>query len=243
MTEIVDQQILQETQDRLSCALGRSLSMQETQLLLLHLRYVLEANETVNLTSIIDEEEGLLLHVEDSLTALQEIENVSGGKLVDLGSGGGFPGIPLAITTGRHTTLIEATRKKASVVEGFIRDNGMSDKIVVVAKRIEEYSSITRECFTVAVARALAPLSSLMELAAPLLVHNGTLIAYKGNLSDDEIRKAREAEDILGMKMSGSRKFLLSDGKTQRELVLFKKTKEPGVELPRRNGKAQQRPY
>jgi len=243
MQDNTDSIYLKNIQDMLSCALGRSFGLQETRLMIMHLRYVLKMNTAVNLTSILNEESGILLHIEDSLTALQEIEDVCDGKLVDLGSGGGFPGIPLAITTGRHTTLIEATKKKACAIETFIWENRMRDKIIVEAKRIEEYSRTTRECFAVATARALAPLSTLMELAAPLLVQGGALVAYKGNLSDSELQRAREAEDMLGMKMSGSRRLMLSDGMTQRELVVFKKIKKPEVELPRRNGKAQKNPF
>ena len=243
MQEKTDPTQLNEIQSKLSCALGRSLSIEVIQLLLLHLRYVLDANATVNLTSIVDEEKGMLFHIEDSLTALQEIEDEITGNLVDLGSGGGFPGIPLAIVSKRDTTLIEATQKKARILEKFIQESNMGSTIKVEASRIEEFSKKARGCFAVATARALSSLSASMELAAPLLMLDGVLIAYKGKLSDSELQRAREAEDILGMELSSSRRFLLSDGMTQRELVVFRKTKEPEIELPRRNGKAQQCPF
>ena len=243
MPENFDPTYLNEIQSRLSYALNRSLSIQDTQLLLLHLRYVLEANEIMNLTSISDEENGILLHIEDSLTALQEIDDLGKGKLVDLGSGGGFPGIPLAIVSKRETTLVEATQKKASVLERFVHESKTCEQITVEAKRIEEYSRTTREYFTIATARALAPLSTLMELAAPLLATGGALVAYKGKLTEEELQRARGAEDILGMELQSIRSFVLSDNETQRELVVFKKARDPKVALPRRNGKAQKSPF
>jgi len=232
-----------ETQKHLSKALNRTISMQETVLLLRHLRYILAANEITNLTSITSEEKGILLHVEDSLTALQEVDDAKAGKLVDLGSGGGFPGIPLAVVTRRETTLIEATQKKARALEKFVQESNMGERIKVKAKRIEEISKTEKDCFAVATARALAPLTAIMELAAPLLMRDGSLIAYKGNLTDCELQRARDTEDILGMELSSIRRLVLSDEITQRTLVVFRKTKEPTIDLPRRNGKAQQSPY
>ena len=106
--------------------LYHSLSQEKQELLLSHLRMVMDANERVNLTRISDMEEGLLLHVEDSLTALQEMERAPDGLYADMGSGAGFPGIPLAIATGRKTTLIDSRKKKMDEVAAIVEEMGAS---------------------------------------------------------------------------------------------------------------------
>ena len=230
------------TQQRLSRALQHTISEQETLLLVNHLRFVLEQNKNINLTRIDDEERGMVLHIEDSLTALQEIEEAPEGRLVDLGSGGGFPGIPLAIMTGRKTTLVEATKKKGRVLEEFVQKNGLGNQVDVATMRIEELARTTAGRYTVATARALSSLAALMELSAPLLAVDGFLVAYKGNLSDSELNEAKRVEAILGMALHSRREMVLSDGETRREIVVFKKNGPARLLLPRREGQAQHHP-
>jgi len=233
---------LQSIQKKLSEALQRGLSETETALLIKHLRFIQEKNKSLNLTSIKNEEEGLLLHVEDSLTAFPEVESALPGMLVDLGSGAGYPGIPLAIITGRKTTLVESTKKKALVLDEFIQAQELEEQINVKAMRIEEFSKIEKKCFAVATARAVSSLSSLMELAAPLLQKGGILVAYKGNISEDELQDAKNIEDLVGMELVGIRKLTLSDMITKRQIIVFKKTSQSKIVLPRKTGQAQNHP-
>ena len=230
-------------QKQLPDVLKSMVSVEEEALLIGHLRFVLALNQKVNLTGIDDEESGLLLHIEDSMAALQEVNAAPEGRLVDLGSGGGFPGIPLAIMTGRETTLIEATDKKARILKKYLESAGLDGQVDIIASRIEEASKTIMGCFAVATARALSSLAAIMELASPLLMDEGVLVAYKGNITDAEMDGARKAEDYLGMELFSRRELLLSDGKTRREILVFIKKRPAKVSLPRRNGQAQRHPF
>jgi len=242
MLDYYDPTDISSIQQRLSAALHRTIDINSTKLLMRHLSYVIEVSKNTNLTSITDIESGILLHIEDSMAALPEIESAIEGKLVDLGSGGGYPGIPLAIITGRNTTLIEATNKKALHLKTFVDEISSSDRIEVVAQRIENYSRSIKECFAVATARALSSLPALMELATPLLKIDGVLVAYKGNTTEIELQAARKAEETIGMELQDIRKLTLSDGKTHREIITYKKVRESSIQLPRKTGKAQNSP-
>ena len=229
-------------QKRLSRAIQQGITEEDTRLLMEHLSFVLQENRSINLTRIEDVERALVLHIEDSLVALQEIQSLPQGSMIDLGSGGGFPGIPLAIITKRKTTLVEATKKKAALLEAFITKNGLQEYIEVAALRIEELARSQRERYTIATARALSSLPSLIELAAPLLQIGGVLIAYKARVCQEELDTAIRLEAVVGMEFIEKRNLTLSDEVTEREIILFKKTGQPTKALPRRNGQAQAHP-
>ncbi|MGI6045793.1 MAG: 16S rRNA (guanine(527)-N(7))-methyltransferase RsmG [Eggerthellaceae bacterium] len=208
-----------------------------------HLSLVLKANETTNLTRISSFEEGRLLHIEDSLSALDEVNEAPAGDLVDMGSGAGFPGIPLALASERHTTLVEARKKKAHIVQSIVSDLGLDELVSVQDTRIEEHAQEASGMYAVATARALAKLSVLLELAAPLLMKNGLLICYKAHIDDDELAHALGLLDIFGFRLKSNRQFLLSDEQTHRRIVCFEKVKNSKVSLPRHVGYAQKRPF
>jgi 16S rRNA (guanine527-N7)-methyltransferase len=228
--------------ERLEKALNCSISEEQAALLAAHLSFVIEQNKNLNLTSIRDEEAGIILHIEDSLHALPELNEVPNGPLVDLGSGAGFPGIPLAILTARHCTLVEATKKKAQFLRQFIHDRLLEDQINIEPQRIEAFSRQKQGCFIAATARALSSLPALMELAAPLLQQDGVLLAYKGNPTQEELERAHRAEKTLGMRVCSIRSFVLSDNQSKRSIVLIQKTGNAKQPLPRREGQAQRHP-
>lgn len=211
------------------------------QLIDRYMSSVLEVNKTLNLTRIEDSEEARLLHIEDSLSGLKELDNAPEGRYVDLGSGGGFPGVPLSIASGRETLLVDSVKKKMAAVQSIIDALGLSS-VSTYDGRIEDLSTQQREQFSAATARALAKLSVLMELASPLLKQGGVLICYKAQLSEEELDKALKLQSYLGMKLKSDREFLLSDNVTHRRIIVFEKVKQPGLKLPRRIGLAQKKP-
>lgn len=211
------------------------------QLIDRYMSSVLEVNKTLNLTRIEDSEEARLLHIEDSLSGLKELDNAPEGRYVDLGSGGGFPGVPLAIASGRETLLVDSVKKKMAAVQSIIDALGLPS-VSTYDGRIEDLSTQQREQFSAATARALAKLSVLMELASPLLKQGGVLICYKAQLSEEELDKALKLQSYLGMKLKSDREFLLSDNVTHRRIIVFEKVKQPGLKLPRRIGLAQKKP-
>lgn len=207
-----------------------------------YLELILEVNKTLNLTRIEDSQEARLLHIEDSLSGSKELEAAPDGLYGDLGSGGGFPGVPLAIASGRQTLLIDSVKKKMAAVASVIDELGLSAQIGTYNGRIEDLAIDQPEQFSVLTARALSRVSVLMELASPLLKNGGHLICYKAQLADEELDHALSLQKYLGMKLVSDRSFFLSDNETARRIVVFEKYKDAGLKLPRRVGLAQKKP-
>lgn len=216
---------------------------QEHPILLKHLKAVLLQNQIQNLTSIKKEDEGKVLHIEDSLAVLPEVIEAPFGKMADIGSGAGYPGIPLALVSGRKTTLIESNTKKARFLQEFITKQGIDNLLEVAPLRTEELALETPCVFSVITARAVAALPTLLELAAPLLIQRGHLIALKGSCEAEEEVQGAQAAEILGLTLIKKRAFVLSKDEIQRSVYVFKKNAEPFVKLPRRPGMAAKRPY
>jgi len=207
-----------------------------------HLQWVLDENTRVNLTAIKSPNEAVRLHAVDSLTALEEVELAPAGPLLDIGTGGGFPGIPLAIASGRDTTLLDSVGKKCSAIAGFLDRAGLGDSVCVETARAEEFALRQRGKYSVVVMRAVSALPSIVELAAPLLSVSGVLVAMKARIDDDELRRGMKAGEIVGMVHAGTRTVVLPDGGEIRSIITFQRVGESSVPLPRRNGTAQKRP-
>lgn len=219
--------------------------MAEDQTMSLMQRYldsILEANKVTNLTRITDGEQARLLHIEDSLVGLPEVNEAPTGLYGDLGSGGGFPGVPLALATGRKTLLVDSVKKKMAIVQSALDDLSLSEQISTSSERIEDLPLEYKEKFAVLTARALSKLVSLIELASPLLKKGGRLVCYKAQLSSEELEEALAVQDLVGMKMISQREICLSDGETTRTIVVFEKIGKSHIKLPRRIGLAQKQP-
>ena len=219
--------------------------MAEDQTMSLMQRYldsILEANKVTNLTRITDGEQARLLHIEDSLVGLPEVDEAPTGLYGDLGSGGGFPGVPLALATGRKTLLVDSVKKKMAIVQSALDDLSLSEQISTSSERIEDLPLEYKEKFAVLTARALSKLVSLIELASPLLKNGGRLVCYKAQLSSEELEEALAVQDLVGMKMISQREICLSDGETTRTIVVFEKIGKSRIKLPRRIGLAQKQP-
>lgn len=200
-----------------------------------HLKLVLEANKTLNLTRISDYQQAQTLHIKDSLSALNLIKSQVDGHLLDMGSGAGYPGIPLAIYSERKTTLCETVKKKADCLKSFIKELELTNQIEVFNGRIEELAKIKSNFYQVITARALASTPSLLELASPLLKTGGILIAFKSK--DIDLKPALEIQNIFGLEYEKS-----IDTIKDHQLIIFKKVFEPKIKLPRKAGFAQKKP-
>ena len=137
-----------------------------------HLKLVIEANKTINITRISSWEDGMLLHVKDSLLGLDALNACPEGRYADIGTGAGYPGIPLAIETGRDTLLVDSVSKKVRILDTFIDELGLNN-VSTYAGRIEDLGKEQRGQFAAVSARALSRLSVLLELASPLLMRGG----------------------------------------------------------------------
>jgi 16S rRNA (guanine527-N7)-methyltransferase len=206
-----------------------------------YLSLVLAANHEFNLTAVRDFEDAVWLHLVDSLLGLEYVASAPDGILADMGSGAGFPGVPLLMASGREGVLIESVGKKARFLERAVSEIGIPAR--VSGTRAESVALDEPESCAVVTARALAPLPSILELAAPLLSVGGVLIAYKGNPSDGELKRGRVAAGQVGMREKAVAVFtLVRPEPAHRTLLVYEKAGPSRVPLPRRIGLAQNDP-
>lgn len=207
-----------------------------------HLAWVLKANERLNLTAPVSWDAAVRLHLLDSLAAVPEVADSPQGVMVDLGTGGGFPGIPLALAAERQTILMDSVGKKLTALEEYLAAEGLQQQIGVFKGRSEELATIRPRLATVVVARAVAELPVLVELASPLLENGGFLVALKGRPSDEEIAHSISAGRIVGLEEPTIRKYTLPGGDEERAILTYRKVAESTMVLPRRPGMAKKRP-
>ena len=218
-----------------------TLPREKRELIEEHLRLVIAANERLNLTRIDTFEEGMTLHVEDSLAALEELSAAPKGLYGDLGSGAGYPGVPLAVASERPTTLIDTRKKKMGAVAEIIEELGLEKQISVYAGRAELLARQNPGVYTALTARALAELAVLLELASPLLARGGVLICYKAKVDEAEYARAERVQPLVGMTLKSDREFMLN-GEYRRRILVFEKIANSTIKLPRKEGEAQKNP-
>lgn len=162
---------------------------------------LVEGNRRMNLTGPCELEELWRRHLLDSLGLVPHLKNEPGGQLlIDVGSGAGLPGIPLAMARPDLSfTLLEATTKKARFLEETVADLGLTN-VTVLNQRAETAGKArrSRERYDIALARAVGPLAVLAELTLPLLQVGGKLLALKGRSGPNEFAPARKALELLG---------------------------------------------
>ena len=197
-----------------------TLGDEERELILRHLDLVIKANEKVNLTRIDSYDEALTLHIEDSLLGLNAFNSAPDGLYGDMGTGAGYPGVPLAIATKRETILMDARKKKINMLDQMLDELEIGEQVGTYAGRAELFAKTQSKRFVVLTARALAKLSVLMELASPLLKSDGLLICYKAQLPDDELADARRVRKLVGMSLEDDQSYLLN-GKYQRRIYVL----------------------
>lgn len=189
--------------------------------------YVQAGNRDMNLTAITDEEEFVVKHLLDSASAIPYIRQ--GAKVLDIGTGAGFPAVPLAVLRSDiSVTALDATEKKVEFVKSAIAALRLSN-IEAVCGRAEEMTELFGK-FDVVTARAVASLPVLLELAAPMLKVGGEFIAYKSG--ESELDSAKNAMSVL--KMQHAATHALDIEGNSRALIVFKKTASTPAGYPRR---------
>ncbi|MGN0771458.1 MAG: 16S rRNA (guanine(527)-N(7))-methyltransferase RsmG [Christensenellales bacterium] len=198
-----------------------------------------EWNKKFNLTSITDKEQVEQKHFIDSLLALPFIPH--GSKICDVGSGAGFPSIPLAIVRSDcNFTLIDSLNKRINFLNAVVQSLHL-DNCTCLHSRAEDFAINNRDSFDICVARAVAPLPTLMEYCIPLLKVGGKLIAYKGSNADEEIENSIKAMDILKCKISKKVDTCLPNG-DKRILIEIEKIHPTPKEYPRAKNKPRTNP-
>jgi 16S rRNA (guanine527-N7)-methyltransferase len=193
---------------------------------------LLRASADVNLTAARDER-ALQDHVADALAIAPYVSD----PLVDVGSGGGLPGIPLAIATGFAVTLVESTGKKARFLERVVAELELPIRVVEMRAELAGRDETLRGHFGSATARAVGPLPTVLELTLPLLDIGGVAVLQRGVVDERERRAATDAARMLGGELAGE---VPQDGAKQ--VLLFRKVSETPLRFPRRTGVPAKRP-
>jgi len=207
--------------------------LSESALLARYAELLLAANRQLNLTGARDAE-ALADHLRDALTLLSDITD---GPLVDVGSGGGLPGIPLALATGFEVLLVEATAKKAAFLTRVLTELGLAGEVAAQRAEVAAHDPRYRERFGTATARAVASAPTVAELTVPFLRIGGRALLQRGTLDEAERQAVADAAPMLGARLIAERPI---DG-ARRVLILEKVAPTP-QRFPRRVGVPEKRP-
>ena len=202
----------------------------------LYMDEILAWNEKINLTAITDRDEFISKHFVDSLLAepmLREAETI-----IDVGTGGGFPGVPLAIIfPEKKFVLMDSLKKRLKVIDEVCEKTGIAN-VTTVHGRAEELarSKEHREKYDICVSRAVANMSTLSEYCIPFVKKGGYFLAYKGPNSADEVNDAMNAIDILGGRIESYIEAPFSDFEFSHHIICVEKIKETPAKYPRKAG-------
>ena len=199
---------------------------------------LLEWNENVNLTAITDPEEVRIKHFEDSLTCLESGLFFPGAKVIDVGTGAGFPGLPLAMARPDiSVTLLDSLKKRLLFLDEVIAQTDIQNAKTVHARAEDGgRDKNLRERFDIVVSRAVSRLSVLCEYTLPYLKVGGTLIAMKGPSAEEELQEAQNAIKVLGGGEVTVQKTALEDESLSHCLVMIKKVRPTPTTDPRKAG-------
>ncbi|CAN5229057.1 16S rRNA (guanine(527)-N(7))-methyltransferase RsmG [soil metagenome] len=204
------------------------------------------ASDPRSLSSVRDPAEAWHAHVADSLTGLEVPALRKATRIADVGAGAGFPGFVLAaVLPGAQVTMIESVARKCDFMREAAREAGF-DNVSIVNARSEEHAMAGgdgREAYDVVTARAVARLSTLAELASPLLNAGGSLVAWKGRRDPDEENEAVRAAERTAMQSAEVIEVGERAGFEHRHLHVFHKVRATPDELPRRPGVAKRKPF
>ena len=201
-----------------------------------YMELLIEWNEKINLTTIIEPEEIILKHFIDSLTIYKYIEKDN--KVVDVGTGAGFPGIPLKIANPElKITLVDSLNKRLNFLQDVI-DKLQLKNVEIIHARAEEFGQNKkfREKFDIATSRAVANLSTLSEYLIPLVKLNGKCICMKAGDADQEIDEAKKAINVLGGTIKEVENFMLPQSDIGRTIIIINKEKTTPTKYPRKAG-------
>ena len=202
---------------------------------------LVEKNKVMNLTAITEPADVATLHFLDSVAMLGEVD-LAGKTMVDVGTGAGFPGMPLRIVCPTvRMTLLDSLNKRIDFLKEVCDELGYAD-VDCVHGRAEEFAAKHRESFDFATSRAVANFQLLTELCLPLVKVGGTFIAMKSVDSDEELKAAEKAISILGGQVERTVDYQIPGTDVTHRLVFIKKIKETPKKYPRAFAKIKKNP-
>ena len=200
--------------------------------------YLVEKNKVMNLTGITEFQEVLVKHFLDSLACVKAVDIKKVKRMMDVGTGAGFPGVPLKIAFPHlEACLLDSLKKRVNFLEETFDLLKLTD-ITAVHGRAEEYAKnkAYRESFDLCVSRAVSNLATLSEYCLPYVKVGGSFISYKSGTVQEEAEQAEKAVKIIGGKIRDVVYFSLPDSEIQRSLVVIEKVKSTPGKYPRKAG-------
>lgn len=238
----MDKKIFFEKMQENSKVLGFNFSVEQLEKFYKYMNLLIEWNEKMNLTAITEPNDIILKHFIDSITINKYIEN--NAKVVDVGTGAGFPGIPLSIIrTDLQITLVDSLNKRLIFLQEIKKELELKN-IDIVHARVEEIGQNKnyRETFDIATSRAVANLSTLSEYLVPLVKIKGKCVCMKASDAEEEIKQAENAVNILGGKIVKVEKFNLPNSDIGRTIIIINKEKSTNGKYPRKPGTPSKEP-
>ena len=218
--------------------LGVTLTKEQIDQFLKYYELLVEWNGFMNLTAITDYDEVMKKHFVDSLSLIKTYDVSKKVKVIDVGTGAGFPGLALKIAyPNLQVTLLDSLNKRINFLNEVILQLGLTG-VETVHGRAEDFAKPDklRGKFDLCVSRAVANLSTLSEYCLPFVKEGGEFISYKSEKINEEMAVAQKAINILGGKFDRSEEFTLPDSDIYRNLVVIKKVKETPKKYPRKAG-------
>ncbi len=222
--------------------IGIELTEQQIDQFLSYYELLVEKNKVMNLTAITEYEEVVKKHFIDSLSIVKAMDLNEVHHLIDMGTGAGFPGVPIKIAYPQlHVTLADSLEKRIRFLNEVCETLGLTD-VDTVHGRAEDLARNKqyREKYDVCTSRAVARLSVLSEYCLPFVAVNGCFVSYKSGSSDEEIKEASKAIKVLGGKITSQKKFELYE--MGRNILTIKKVKPTPPIYPRKAGTPSKKP-